>query len=1149
MKKIARNFVLVLAVSVVSGLLGLFTSQDVSASSEDLYKKAILGAVYECYRNDTMQTSVNVDDYQSFAKSILKVGKNTDPKYYIPTGVGDTYAANNRDGTKVGCYELFLGNGKMSGVFKAYGKETDEIKKNTSGLHQFLPNIGFTQAEATGAYGATKDCISISSDPKMSGESEPVKGSVCWDDAYTATDITKGADFASHATVKLDDSSDSRMKVTVTGSGDAAIASSVPGIGDILDDLVADVCLKFEWKSDGLSAAQTRTICGGPHDGKFNYTSIVDIANSDSEFRDGWPKVYTGSVETSQVATSASELTEVANTYKRAKTGGYSDLTKYLADGQIGRRKFTDTEKYELYSVYMSDVYKIKEPSDSDCQENKPNAAIETDGNAKKYWIKTNKGWCRVRPGSDNRLKKKVSGFSDSDYMLDIAYDFEGLVKAMFKLNPEDSVLISPDGVTAEERAEEAEKAENDPCYTDSGVLSWFVCPIIKVASDALSSAYDKWIEPLLATSSGIVSALQVDGNNGVYSAWSLFRNIANILFIIMFLIVIFSQLTGIGIDNYGIKRILPRLIVTAILVNFSFLICQLAVDLSNILGVGLKNLMVQFANDNVSIAVSSQAKPTFGNGTLTSVGGVIEMLVLGFAAGAAAYQLVGFAFIAPVVLALVGALVAVFFGFVLLGARQAAILILVVTSPVAFILYMLPNTNKLFQKWSKLFVDLLLVFPAVGLLIGGCYFASRVILLIDSDSFIFQLVGLILLCVPYFFIIPLVRGSLNAIGNIGTQIQNLGRNLNRNVGGAVRNSDAYKSLQAQARTAGTKGFGRKGRFSRSRIANSGFGRFVGLNRSLSRQNQAWEKMQNDDIEAAAYLDASVNPDGSVETLMARINDSTISDSERDAVARRLSNIDGGKTLAKELDKKFFNPQFDMNSDQGAKDLSWAQKYMQRDTNLSKQMAGVSKPTLEFISSNGAKGSMFKRNDQGQLLDKQGQVIADDDKDMNEKVAANTDYGGRLGMDEAATMSTHAFRQAVQGGWFDNDMVGDMLDKDAPDRIKQRIANDPERREVAMKYGNAQLRYSDGTAVVGANGSAARGKMPSSDFVATGAFSKGTTVYLEDVAGNVWDTSKGQSVDSLTAASLKNGAKILRNSNPGDNSSGGQETFEGGAGI
>ena len=65
-----------------------------------------------------------------------------------------------------------------------------------------------------------------------------------------------------------------------------------------------------------------------------------------------------------------------------------------------------------------------------------------------------------------------------------------------------------------------------------------------------------------------------VSAQNVPYEGWNTFRDIANVIFVILLMVVIFSQLTGVGIDNYGIKKILPKLIIAAILINLSYLIC-----------------------------------------------------------------------------------------------------------------------------------------------------------------------------------------------------------------------------------------------------------------------------------------------------------------------------------------------------------------------------------------------------------------------------------------------------------------------------------------------------------------------------------------------------------------------------------------------
>src|SRR5690606_740046 len=59
---------------------------------------------------------------------------------------------------------------------------------------------------------------------------------------------------------------------------------------------------------------------------------------------------------------------------------------------------------------------------------------------------------------------------------------------------------------------------------------------------------------------------------------------------------------------------------------------------------------------------------------------------------------------------------------------RQAAIVILIVLAPLAFVAFMLPNTEQWFKRWYKIFIALLMVFPIVALLYGGGELASKII-------------------------------------------------------------------------------------------------------------------------------------------------------------------------------------------------------------------------------------------------------------------------------------------------------------------------------------------------------------------------------------------------------------------------------------
>ena len=290
------------------------------------------------------------------------------------------------------------------------------------------------------------------------------------------------------------------------------------------------------------------------------------------------------------------------------------------------------------------------------------------------------------------------------------------------------------------------------------------------------------------------------NGNpNGAYTAWGYFRTIANILFVVFFLFVIFSQLTGVGIDNYGIKKSLPRLIAAALLVNLSYYICLLAVDVSNIVGASIGQIF-----DGINISVNSSGWSA-GNVAAAATGGV-GMLGLGFggllAAGGGVAAIgttgLGATLGAGAIAALIGflgalisAVSALLMMVVLLGARWGIVLIGVALAPVAFVCYILPNTKNVFDKWLKIMEAMLFLYPMCSLAVSGGKFASKVILATNNGEagFLLVLVASIIQVVPYFFVPSMVRGSFRLAGNIGAVAGRLGGNLGRAGQGALANS------------------------------------------------------------------------------------------------------------------------------------------------------------------------------------------------------------------------------------------------------------------------------------------------------------------------------------------------------------------------
>ena len=286
--------------------------------------------------------------------------------------------------------------------------------------------------------------------------------------------------------------------------------------------------------------------------------------------------------------------------------------------------------------------------------------------------------------------------------------------------------------------------------------IGWIVCPVTNFLAKIVDGAYG-FVASLLT-----VQPLMTTGNTaGIYNAWVIMRNFANVAFVIAFLIIIFSQLTNVGVSNYGIKKMLPRLIIAAILVNISYWVCAIAIDLSNISGSSLYGL---FGNIEGQLPDPNFGDATTGKGWEGAAGFI---LAGGIALGAAFYVTLS-AFLP----ALVAALMAIVTVFLVLTLRQALIILLVVISPLAFVAYLLPNTESLFSKWKGLFQTLLLMYPIIALIFGASALASTIVGQSAAGPYkiVIQIMGALIAILPL-AITPVVMktagGILNRFGGI----------------------------------------------------------------------------------------------------------------------------------------------------------------------------------------------------------------------------------------------------------------------------------------------------------------------------------------------------------------------------------------------
>ena len=340
-----------------------------------------------------------------------------------------------------------------------------------------------------------------------------------------------------------------------------------------------------------------------------------------------------------------------------------------------------------------------------------------------------------------------------------------------------------------------------ETCANQGGAqsLGWIVCPIMTWLGNGSSMLYNDYVEPALQVDPKLFS-----DEGGAVEGWSTFQNIANVIFVILLLIVIFSQLTGVGIDNYGIKKILPKLIISAILINLSYLICLIAVDISNILGNAFQALF-----NGLSEGLTPESINVDGSviDTSSATGQLASVAVLGSAVIAGGAMWSNPAIVLSLLVSAVGVLISIFFLFIILATREAAILVLTVISPVAIVCYMLPNTKKLFDKWLDAFKALLLVYPICGLLVGGGNYVSRLMLTsgFSGAGFISAFTAMIAGIVPVFFIPTVLKNSMSALGNIGSRIAGIGQSVRGRATGSIRNSNAYQNAQESGRMRQTR--------------------------------------------------------------------------------------------------------------------------------------------------------------------------------------------------------------------------------------------------------------------------------------------------------------------------------------------------------
>lgn len=539
-------------------------------------------------------------------------------------------------------------------------------------------------------------------------------------------------------------------------------------------------CLSFSFTMNGSGSYNTSPVCMSVENGKVKLNSASDLT-----VNNGTP-----------VGGDSSVLESCAASGGLCTIGQYSNGKVYIGIGL----KASGTEGGNGYGemanslVSSSGSFKVLSP------------------------IKDGDSWDSVVSKYEDFYSKTItpSQFysmtpsSDGSYK-SLAYQYKNFVTGSegentVKEGNGDVIVDTDTGIIEVEKIEDSELTPEQACFNNAGSFGWIMCPVIFGLESAVSNFYEA-VEPFIQVDENIVNdianSIKGDSSAGkILTPWGLFRNVANIMFVLLFLAVIFSQLTGYGIDNYGIKKMLPKIIITAILVNLSLIICAIAVDISNIVGSSVGDLLIK--NAPAATAIGNVENLSDGSGAYVSA------IVTAAAAFIGAGVLTGWTVIIPLLLFLLTMLVSIVFALIILGVRQALVIILIVVSPLAIVFYILPNTENIFKKWVDIFKKVLLVYPICGAVIGAGYFASHVLITSyngekDMKGYFMIILSGLLCVIPYFLIPTLLRRSVDGVGKIGERLGRLGNRVGGGMSRGINNSGVVRNARQNAQAAATR--------------------------------------------------------------------------------------------------------------------------------------------------------------------------------------------------------------------------------------------------------------------------------------------------------------------------------------------------------
>ena len=186
-----------------------------------------------------------------------------------------------------------------------------------------------------------------------------------------------------------------------------------------------------------------------------------------------------------------------------------------------------------------------------------------------------------------------------------------------------------------------------------------------------------------------------------VVKAWVLIRDVCNMGFVVILLIIAFAQI--LNVQKYSIKTLLPKVLITAVLINFSKLLCGLMIDVSQV-------VMMTFVN---GFQATAGANLVNGLGLAKLMKLSAENSENGAAKGSGPTGAQIFLALCLGILILIAMICVMFFIALILVMRIVTLWLLVILAPAAWAFSMFPGMGEgKYNDWWKNFGSTVAVGP-----------------------------------------------------------------------------------------------------------------------------------------------------------------------------------------------------------------------------------------------------------------------------------------------------------------------------------------------------------------------------------------------------------------------------------------------------